>query len=739
MRKYFLLVLLAAFSAACTLDENFEKEKGNPDDLQLNPGTPSVEGSDEGIDQSVFGLLDLNYPGLEAVRTHYENQEYYLAAYELLQYYRNRVDVFNPDVVFSPDYTSSELNMADQATSDGGYRFYVRNYSENQGEDGVQGTVDDTYWSFKNEDGSIDWELTPSGYEDAAEWHIQKHRLQWMLPQARVYGATKDEKYAEAWMYIFESWMSTYSGYKDAEGKYVSFGKGMVGPWCQLQPAERFQALLSAFMYYVKSESMTPEYLCKVLLYIYDHEGNLAANIWHDAASNIILAQYQAMLLGGIYMPEFNEAPDWIEKGATGIRAHLETQFLPDGVYNELDLSYSIGVIDNFTTAYNVAKINGRQDIFPADYISYLKNACLWVQDMSYPDYTVEGFGDTRTDNTSGSTIINNLKKYNLLFPDGGEFLYMSSGRAYGTPRSTDLRLYKDSGFYIFRSGWEVGDIMLILKNSYDEEYSVGSHNQADNGTIGLYRNGRHFTPDAGVASYDREGWGYDMRKTFAGSAMHSTMTKQQKEIETRHGKFLTSGSSGNIEYVVTENPSYSDLTHRRAVFFVEKKFFVIVDEGYGDEAVDGVVLSFMLTKHEDDKEPDLKVPCSADNSNPFYAHTAYEDNNNMVFWTYCQDGHTSYEAAGNTAYYLTNVTTEDKYSTDRKRRRCYRITVDKPASKAARFITVIYPIGAASEFDSLQISARFTDNQVGDFNAGGAQAEVTVNGTTYSLIYTLN
>lgn len=737
MRKYFLLVLLAAFSAACSLDENFEKEKGNPDDLQLNPGNPSVEGSDDGIDQSVFSLLNLDYSGLEAVKAHYENQEYYLAAYELLQYYRNRVDVFNPDVVFNPDYTSSELNMADQATSEGGYRFYVRNYSENQGEDGVQGTADDTYWSFKTEDGSINWELVPSGYESEQEWRSQKHRLQWMLPQAKVYAATKDEKYAEAWMSILESWMGTYTNHKNEDGSFVVFPEGSSGeaiPWTGLQPAERLTALISSFMYYVNSESITPEFLCRVLVFIYDHMGNMLANPWYDHGSNIELSQQQSILLGGMYMPEFRDAATWLDKGAQMITAQLTGQFHADGVHNEFDLSYHIGVVSNFVTIYNAAKLNNKLGLFPSDYTSYLKNACLWVQDMTYPDYTVEGFNDTRVARTQGNVIVKNLKEYNLMFPDGGEFLYMSSKRAYGSPVSTDLRLYPESGYYVFRSGWETKDIMLIVKNNNDPDKMW--HNQPDNGTIGLYRNGRRFMPDAGVSSYGGDSESNSLRTTFAATSMHSTMNVDKKDVEKRAGQLLASGKYSNIEYLVTENQSYSNLTHRRAVFFVDKKFFVIVDEGYGDGAVNNVQLVFMLS---DWIKSENNVQWDAENTSPFTAHTAYSDNNNMVYRTFTSGGIENYRSEGNSGYYLNDVTTPSDYNTDRIQRALYRVTVDKPASKAARFITVIYPIGAASEFDSLQISARFTDNQVGDFNAGGAQAEVTVNGTTYSLIYTLN
>ena len=39
----------------------------------------------------------------------------------------------------------------------------------------------------------------------------------------------------------------------------------------------------------------------------------------------------------------------------------------------------------------------------------------------------------------------------------------------------------------------------------------------------------------------------------------------------------------GATELVVFENQGYDNLKHRRAVFYVNKKFFVLVDEGIGN------------------------------------------------------------------------------------------------------------------------------------------------------------
>ena len=47
--------------------------------------------------------------------------------------------------------------------------------------------------------------------------------------------------------------------------------------------------------------------------------------------------------------------------------------------------------------------------------------------------------------------------------------------------------------------------------------------------------------------------------------------------------KCLLWSPEGNVEKLVVENQSYPGLKHRRSVFFVDKRFFVIVDEAQGN------------------------------------------------------------------------------------------------------------------------------------------------------------
>ena len=71
MKRNFLLLLLAFVTVACadTLEDG-KKEVGDPNISVL----PEVGKPDE-IDTEVFSLMNLDYPGLEKVKSHYEAGE----------------------------------------------------------------------------------------------------------------------------------------------------------------------------------------------------------------------------------------------------------------------------------------------------------------------------------------------------------------------------------------------------------------------------------------------------------------------------------------------------------------------------------------------------------------------------------------------------------------------------------------------------------------------------------------
>lgn len=708
MKSIFLIYICALVAFTGCTDDDDELSTGGNADINLRPAPQP----NDVINEKIFEVINLDYPGLEKVKEYYEANEYYYASYELLKYYRNRSDINNPNInLINPTITAFDQNVADQALT---HRFYVRNFKEKD-ENGKE-----VYYLF-DKDNKIDWSYIPEAITDQ-EFKSQTHRHQWMLPQAKAYRVSQNEQYLQSWMEVYSDWLQTFPCPEGAVNKDAV-------QWYGLQPAERVLDQIDILPYFIQSTRFTPEWLSTFLTAFAEGVECIRGNYFTDG-SNIYVTQVQAVTSAGILMPEFKNSEAWLNEGSQKITEQIVSQFLEDGVQNELDPSYHIGVVAGFYNIYQIAQLNNKLSLFPSTYIEQLRKAARFVMDIIYPDYTIDNFNDTRSVSYTKNVLLRNLRQYSEMFPEDAEMKWMSTEGKQGTVPTSSAQIYSSAGYYMLRSGWGKNSTMMILKNN--DNSANKWHCQPDNGTFGLYRNGRNFFPDAGVYSYGGTSESNAERNAFLATKNHNTMTALGATIakDFMKGEFLKHEMKGNTQILVTQNQHKANLTHRRAVFFVDKKFFVLVDEGYGDGNGDKINLNFHLrtsTANETEYD-DLSA------SYQYGAHTTFADNNNMLIRTFAET---------NSDFSVSKVTSDvsNKLGERNESRKGYQYTIRKPKTGAARFITVIYPFGATSELDNLNISAKFTDNSVedaGTFHENGASVEVSIAGETYELSYTL-
>ena len=94
MKNIFFICMfgLLAF-AGCSDNEEEILTGGNIDIDMLPPNQPN-----DVIDEKLFAVINLDYPGLEKAKEFYNSGKYYYAVNELLEYYRNRTSVINPNI-----------------------------------------------------------------------------------------------------------------------------------------------------------------------------------------------------------------------------------------------------------------------------------------------------------------------------------------------------------------------------------------------------------------------------------------------------------------------------------------------------------------------------------------------------------------------------------------------------------------------------------------------------------------
>lgn len=711
---FVFLFSLCLCTTSCVDDEADFTGGGNIDiEMPVEPAPNAT------IDEQVFDVINLDYPGLEDVKTAFDAGDKYVALVKLLDYYRTRVDVINRNVnLFNPTITASDQGIADYALD---YKFYVKGFADSNG----------VPYSFKGSNGQlINWELEVKNVTDQ-EFRYQRHRHQWMLPQAKAYAVSKDERYIESWKTVYQDWLKTYP--YEAGTKFPTEGgneNDVEYQWKGLQTAERVISQIDIMAYFIQSKNFTPEWLSTFLATFAKHVECIRLNYYQSG--NILLTQAQAVAMAGILMPEFKNAETWATEGAKKMTEQVGTQFLSDGVQMELDPSYHISAISDAYTIYLTAEDNNKAELFSTAYLAQLEKPAKFVMDITYPNYSWDNFNDTRSASYPESVLKRNFRNYATMFPDNTDFQFMATGNREAPNYLTAS--YPDAGYYILRSGWKKQDAMMILKNNNDPNSSW--HCQSDNGTFGLYYNGRNFFPDAGVYAYSGSN-----RTTYAQTKMHNTITVQSKNLldSKRKGKCLLFTEKNGVQILVTQNDGVYDggssddipLQHRRSVFHdVKNRLFVIVDEADGEDAFKANTnLNFHLC-------PDAKVDTDSYKQGEYFtAYTEFSEGNIIIRSFFDKAENIELPSLGDQCK-IQNSNISDNIGVAIARKG-YSIT-NKPKKNGnlVRFISVIYYNDG--DVKDTKIEASFTTEEITALPST-TTVEVKVNDVSHSYTYDLN
>ena len=648
------------------------------------------------LNSSVFSVLDLNYKGLEKVKALHESRKEAEAAMALLDYYRNRKGIVVPTVDLNKiTITEKEQKWADQALE---HKFFAHE------------GYPDLYFYGKE----IDWNFWP--VQDN-EYRLQFHRQQWFIPMGKAYRLSGDEKYAKEWVYEYGDWIKHNPVPERTNNEKVIIGTGSDNfpasiddanrffAWRVLGAAARLQNAGDLFEYFKISKSFTPEFLTVFLSNIKTHADYLIYD--NNDHGNPLLFEAQRLLYAAVIFPEFKDAKFWKKLGIIILVKELDKQFFADGMHTELDPRYHAAIIDIYAKMLRIADLNGFRSEIPSSCLNTIEKMIIADYNLIYPNYTNPMFSDAKLLSKSG--IKNSFKEWSLLFPNNSELAYFATEGKKGNLPDYKSKGLLNSGFYIFRNDWTPDATVMMLKAG--PQATNPFHCQPDNGTFELYVNGRNFFPDAGSYVYAGEGEVKKWREWFHKTSSHNTLTLNDSTLEKTDSKCLLWKIDQPTEILVTENPSYKELKHRRSVFFVDKKFFVIVDEAIG-AAIGRVGVHFQMC--EGAINLDLKAQM---------ATTQFSDGNNLLVKTFANQGSKMEETESWVSYeYL-----------KKNKRKAFVCNVEKKNETAIRFITVILPVKDALAVS--EIKAVFDDP---NFNEKALNVSVELANKKYKLAYKL-
>lgn len=483
-------------------------------------------------DKEVFGVINQEYPGLEAVKSALSAGDTSLAEKELLRYFQYRTSVKYFELSAGGSVTDAEDNRNHYFTVVG-----IRKYA---------GAAD----------GTIDW--TTRDAQDN-EWHWQFHRMYWLTNYGKVYASTRDEKYATACVADILDWI------KDNPSGYPR----------TLDTGIRLWNWVEAYQYFVakyRSPSVSSEAHITILKSLISQCLFLRDNWRSDG--NWGASETQGLCAVVTVFPELTFSANtawvwWKDLVVSRLQHHLSTDFYPDGVQVETSPMYACLEYRNLFLAYKLMSLNS---IKVSD---NLKN--MFIKPLEYMMHIHKPDGYlTQLSDADRTSYLSYLKEGAQLF-DRQDMLYAATKGAEGIRPQNTFASFPFGGVFVMRSDW--GSSQLSYPNTkylvFDMSSNEPSHAHSDILTFEAYVNGKLLVRDPGRYTYVAGSW----RDYFKGTAGHNTLVVDNKDQKQRSsGTAEYWSSSPGYDYVLGSHQAYSGLKVQRSVFFAKPEYWIITD-----------------------------------------------------------------------------------------------------------------------------------------------------------------
>lgn len=402
--------------------------------------------------RDVLAAIDLDRPGLEAVRTAVQAGDEPAAIAALARYYRGRQAFYDSFQPMTPDMSQ----LTDQLVGN------ARPLLERTG------PFAPAHW-------------LPNGQFDVRCPVLRfAERLYYWDNLGALYRVTRDERIAREWVVLLRSFLAQVP-----YGEDDSFWRTMhVG--IQIR-----SALPIAFRSFLNSPAFTDADLFGLLKATLERTRFLRQR--HNLTSNQLTFEMAGLYTSGVMYPEFREAEEWCRYAGDTALADLQIGWLPDGMSIELSPGYG-QFFTNYYTLHDLAKKLGRPD---AEKLAGLIRGSEPLFDLFLKVMTPDRLTPATNDNAPVA-VPAFLAKARARFPDHPHFRWAASDGREGKPPGYTSVVLPYAGFAAMRSGWE-RDAHLL----YFDFGPVGyRHVHQDKLAIAFWAYGRQILFDSGRGRY---------------------------------------------------------------------------------------------------------------------------------------------------------------------------------------------------------------------------------------------
>lgn len=443
----------------------------------------------------VFEVLNLDYPGLEEIKSLVEDKEYTKALGSLKKYFLNRKNTrfFIEEeekhgiLEYAKENFSEDIKEAIKVAEEVSDKIFLFRFRWDMERTNVSVKFDE----------EIKWDLVP--FKDPEwPWMLNRHRYWVALGQA--YWLTENEKYAKAFCQQLEHWIDNNP--IDCAGRFYT--------WRTLDAGIRCENWLKSYQYFKHSPYFTDALLAKFITCIHQHcEYIYRRYNSFSKTSNWGFLENHGLFEAAVYIPEFKESSLWKEESHLRLKKASMLQVMKDGVHWEQSPMYHNEIFHCLMDNIVLAQKNGIS--MDADIMNTAKNMAYADLYYAKPNHCQPMKGDS--DNTD---VRDMLTCAALIFNDGilkfggypeidfqNLFTFGLSGiEAYNsikpvTPEKTSYA-FETSGNYVMRSGWMEEDLYL---NFHCGKVGAG-HDHADTFNIDIHGYSSNLITDPGRYTY---------------------------------------------------------------------------------------------------------------------------------------------------------------------------------------------------------------------------------------------
>jgi len=504
------------------------------------------------LERPLLEAVDLDYPGLEAVRAAAREGRDEAALAALVAYYRQR----QGPVTANPVAPATE---AEQARADETLQHTYR----------LAGCPPFTF------PGPIVWNHDPYHYN---QWpiHLNRH-TEWRF-LAAAYRRTSAARYAREWVTEVLGWVEAMPVTIPPfiEGPFNAAGRTALSLDAGIRTG---QSWFPAFEVFRASPEVEDKALLAFLGSCLEHGRYLLQEENFRSGSNWGAMECNGLYHLGVMLPEFREAVAWRETALRRAEGELDQQVYPDGAQVELAPGYHGVTLSNLLGILRLARANHLD--LPEDFVARLEGMFEVYLRIATPDLRLPALNDS-----GWGAIGSMLRDGAELFPGRDDFRWGASSRRQGRPPDFESLVMPYAGWVVMRSGWGPSDRWLL----FDAGPFGTGHQHEDKLGIVLAAYGRPLVTEAGVYAYDTSAW----RRYVLSTRGHSTMRVDGQDQscradrrEYRATQPATYGFFDNPAFCYARDvhtagygtPPDRTVMHRRRVLFVKPYYWLVVDD----------------------------------------------------------------------------------------------------------------------------------------------------------------